>query len=330
MSTGADTVGSDAPEHACEEGDMHIERFSLVLLAAPLLAQSVNFNAPKNYGALGQSYDVAIAVADFNGDGKPDLATDILGNQINVQMGNGDGTFQPALSTVIASHGAANFAVGDFNGDGKPDLVTAEQARSEHPRNNTGFVTVRLGSGDGTFQAPLEYKFASVPLFVAVGDFNKDGKLDVAVALNGGSVAILLGNGDGTFKTATFNTPEKGPISIAVGDFNGDGKPDLAVANEDSGTVSILLGNGDGTFQPQVAYAVGNSPRFVAVGDFDGDGKADLALSNWESGTVSILLGNGDGTFQPKTSNGVGQNSHCRGGGRLQRRWKAGSGSGRD
>ena len=159
-----------------------------------------------------------------------------------------------------------------------------------------------------SFNAPRVYPVGPQPYSVAVGDFNHDGKPDMAVTIGGSdAVAILMGNGNGTFQPAVDYPVGGTPDSVAVGDFNGDGKLDLAVANSASNTVSILLGNGDGTFQPQVSYAVGMGASSVAVGDFNGDGKLDLAVANAGSialpriygTTISILLGNGDGTFQP-------------------------------
>src|SRR5437667_101518 len=150
----------------------------------------------------------------------------------------------------------------------------------------------------------------SNPTSAAVGDFNGDGKLDLAVA-NAGSknVSVLLGNGDGTFK-APVNFGAPGPQSVAVGDFNGDGKLDLAVTNAG---VSILLGNGDGAFRAPVTYATGNSPSSVAVGDFNRAGKVDLVVANLVNnsggaGSMGVLLGNGDGTFQPVANYGLGSN----------------------
>jgi hypothetical protein len=135
-----------------------------------------------------------------------------------------------------------------------------------------------------------------------VGDFNGDGKADLAVAnYVDNTVTVLLGNGDGTFTAA--GSPivvGNGPESVVVGDFNGDGKADLAVANNGDNTVTVLLGNGDGTFTAAGSpIVVGNGATSVAVGDFNGDGKADLAVANYVDNTVTVLLGNGDGTFTP-------------------------------
>ncbi|MGA3325336.1 MAG: FG-GAP-like repeat-containing protein [Terriglobia bacterium] len=142
----------------------------------------------------------------------------------------------------------------------------------------------------------------TTPMSVVTGDFNGDGKLDLAVAnANADNVAILLGNGDGTF-TPAASSPRTGciPYAIAVGDFNGDGKLDIASANGGSDDVTILLGNGDGTLTPAAeSPTAGTVPWALAVGDFNGDGKLDLAVANQFSNNVTILLGNGDGTFTP-------------------------------
>jgi hypothetical protein len=141
----------------------------------------------------------------------------------------------------------------------------------------------------------------SSPRTLAAGDFNGDGKLDLAV-VNAGSnnLTILLGNGDGTL-TPAASSPATGtsPWAVTTGDFNGDGKLDLAVVNFDSDNVTILLGNGNGTFTPAASPSAGNGPNSIAVGDFNGDGKLDLAVVNQGNDNLTILLGNGDGTFTP-------------------------------
>jgi hypothetical protein len=241
----------------------------------------------------------SVAVGDFNGDGKLDLAVANSGsNDVSVLLGNGDGTFQTALHSSVGVS-PVSVAVGDFNGDGKLDLVVVN--------NGSNDVSVLLGNGDGTFQTALDFDTGAGPVSVAVGDFNADGRLDLVVAnFAAGNVGVLLGNGDGTFQPAVNYGAGPLPVSVAVGDFNGDGKLDLAVANQSAGNagpsmVGVLLGNGDGTFQPAVEYGAGSDTdsSSVALGDFNGDGNLDLAVANSGStNRVSILLGNGDGTFQ--------------------------------
>jgi FG-GAP-like repeat/Abnormal spindle-like microcephaly-assoc'd, ASPM-SPD-2-Hydin len=140
---------------------------------------------------------------------------------------------------------------------------------------------------------------SSPPTFIALGDFNGDGKLDAATANAGGdSVSILLGNDDGTFQTPLTFAAGTNPLTVLIGDFNGDGKLDLAVNDFRGGTVSVLLGNGDGTFQSPKSSAGGTGPLYMVVGDFNGDGKLDVAVAGVSDGRISMLLGNGDGTFQ--------------------------------
>jgi hypothetical protein len=246
-----------------------------------------------------------VGVGDFNGDGKPDLvALEQPGFGdcpcTSVLLGNGDGTFQPALEAPIPFPAWAAIAVGDFNGDGKLDLAVAGQF---------GFsseVGILLGNGDGTFQQGASYSVGTDPLAVVAADLNGDGKLDLVTANSQGvGVSVLLGNGDGTFQAAV-NYPVSGfPYSITAADLNGDRKPDLAVANlltltgDLKAPISVLFGNGDGTFQPESTYPVGKEPRFVAVGDFNGDHKADLAVADFLSEDVTILLNTGVVSFSP-------------------------------
>jgi uncharacterized repeat protein (TIGR01451 family) len=147
------------------------------------------------------------------------------------------------------------------------------------------------------FNTNITYNGAT-PAAVATGDFNRDGRTDLAVAyVSADQVAVRLGNGNGTFLVATGYGTGSAPIHVAAGDVDGDGKLDLAVANSGSNDISVLIGNGDGTFDEKVDYDAGTSPFAVAVGDFNSDGRSDLAVANNASADVSILIGAGDGTF---------------------------------
>lgn len=247
----------------------------------------------------------AVLAADFNGDGKLDLAVANGGSNIlSILLGNGDGTFTVSAtpSTGAVPH---SLAVGDFNKDGKLDLAVANASDNS--------VSVFLGNGDGTFQAQASYAVGNAPAYVVAADFDRDGKLDLAVTNQvDATVSILLGKGDGTFQVPASpfaavpaNASVKDVAGVAVGDFNGDNKLDLAVTNTSNDTVSVLLGNGDGTFQAPVTYSTGNSgdqPIAVSAVDVNGDGKLDLAVTNLHANTVAILVGNGDGTFQTKVT----------------------------
>ncbi|MEH2333752.1 FG-GAP-like repeat-containing protein, partial [Nostoc sp.] len=143
---------------------------------------------------------------------------------------------------------------------------------------------------------------------VTVGDFNGDGKLDLATAnRSSNNVSVLLGNGTGGFATAT-NFTVNGPQSVTMGDFNGDGKLDLATANHYYNNVSVLLGDGTGGFATATNFTVNGHPVSVTVGDFNGDGKLDLATANHASNNVSVLLGDGTGGFATATNFTVGSN----------------------
>lgn len=191
----------------------------------------------------------------------------------------------------------------DFNGDGKADLAVTEPCGTDVQCNTYhGSVAILLGKGDGTFHAAPSPAVDQYPGALAVGDFNGDGKPDIAVLTYvGATVVILLGKGDGTFTAAPL-TPTVGgnPNSIAVGDLNGDGKLDLVVSSYN--TLSVLLGKGDGSFTAIAPPPVGSAPGGVFLVDLNRDGKLDLVLGNGTSPYVSILLGHGNGTFGAATS----------------------------
>src|SRR5207302_10976233 len=217
---------------------------------------------------------ISVAVGDFNGDGKLDLAVANQGsNDVSILLGHGDGTF--ALERrVPGGHIASFMMAADLNGDGKLDLVIGSLSN-----NINNYISVLLDKGDGTFQPQLQADTGGkVPARLALGDFNDDGHLDVAVANFGSNnISILLGRGDGTFQLENGhplgNINLDAPFGIAAGDFNHDGHLDLAVTNSGS-SVSTSAGH------------AGDVPNFT-------DTDAGSGSEN-----VAILLGKGDGMFK--------------------------------
>ncbi|MGB7622245.1 MAG: VCBS repeat-containing protein [Terriglobia bacterium] len=274
-----------------------------ILIAAESCSQTGFLFAP-TFGAGTSPYSVA--VADFNRDGKADLAVaNKLSNDVSVLIGVGDGTFQTPVNFGVGT-GPRFIVIEDFNGDGIADLAIANAGIASGGAGSgsvTGSVSILLGNGKGGFQPAVNYSAGSHPWSVSVADFNGDGKLDLAVVDNGtfmsdpGGVLILLGRGDGTFQTPGSYLAGTNPTALVAADFNGDGKPDIAIASGDASGLIILFGKGDGTFLPSVSYKLGIGFTDLAPGDFNADGKLDLALVD-PSGAIAILIGNGDGSFQ--------------------------------
>src|SRR5579863_2067226 len=219
----------------------------------------------------------SVAIADVNGDNKPDLLIanqcvsldDCTNGAASVLLGNGNGTFRAAVVYNSGGQYAESIAAADLRDDGKIDLVVAHECAAVADCTNA-VLGVLLGNGDGTFQAAVPYNSGGQYSYsVTAADVNGDSKPDL-VATNrctlsscsgDGDVAVLLGNGDGTFRTAVaYSSGGQSPSSVTVADVNGDGKPDVQVANNCAnstcfnGSVSVLLGNGDGTFQEALTY----------------------------------------------------------------------------
>ncbi len=239
-----------------------------------------------------------VAVADFNGDGIPDMAiVDQSGQKVFVLLGNGDGTFTAASGSPVTVSGntLVGIAAGDFNNDGNVDLAVTDWGSNK--------VYILLGNGNGTFQNQTSISISGGPEEIVAADFNNDGNLDLAIAeYSGNAVMVLLGNGAGGFTASgTFSTGSE-PYSLAVADLNGDGNLDIVAGNSGASSVTVLLGDGTGHFsQPSGSpFAAGTNPSIdqsLVIGDFNGDGKPDLAVADQGNTTVAILLGNGDGTF---------------------------------
>lgn len=254
------------------------------------------------YDDIATPYMTSVTVGDFNHSGHAGLAIAEWQNEAAViLLGNGNGTFSSSSATFANAGGSPTSAVeaADFNADGNLDLALINQIPVY------GSSLVALGYGKGAFNSAGHLYVQGFPAGAAAGDFNQDGKLDVAVAGGGSTkypnsgVAVSLGNGDGTFIEAAGSPIPLGQSlsAIVAGDFNGDGKLDLAVTDAVGNNIYVILGNGDGTFQTPISFATGNAPNAIVAGDFNNDGKLDLAVTNYSDSTVTLLLGNGDGTF---------------------------------
>ncbi|HEY3310541.1 MAG TPA: FG-GAP-like repeat-containing protein [Anaerolineales bacterium] len=238
----------------------------------------------------GASQPVSIASADFNMDGKADLVTANLFNSITVLVGNGSGGVSSAVmpSTLNIPTGVV---VGDFNEDGKPDIVAAKATGDVELVTNSSFQGTpnfysRTRPGDNVLQ-------------LTVGDFNRDGHLDLAgVDSVHNQVRVFLGKGfvyDYSFPFGAGVSFPVGdtPTGLASGDINGDGNPDLVVSNRATDNLSVLLGDGLGGFGAQTLLPAGDMPdQGIAMGDFDGNGSLDLAVENAKSNDLTILLNN--------------------------------------
>ncbi len=250
-----------------------------------------SFSKPTTY-VLGGS---ALCVGDFNG--YQDVAF-FDGNGLVVALNNGTGVFTIDTNEPLVGRNLTSLAAGDFTGNGIMDLAFTSGSSTV---GGDGSVVVVFGDGQGDFYNPMSYAVGIAPSAVAVGDFNGDGKLDLAVTdavtsspAQPGNVSILLGNGNGTFQAAQNYASYDNPAAIAVGDFTGNGNLDVVTAGY--GSLCLLQGDGAGGFGPPTYYITGggfdsdNSPDFIAVGDFNGSGGPGLAVINQETNSVAILL----------------------------------------
>jgi len=236
----------------------------------------------------------AIAVGDFNGDGKLDAAVALAGSDsVSISLGNGDGTFQAATIIGLPAGSMPEAIVaGDFTGSGYTDLAVADAG--------TNSVTILQNDGQGNFQVLETIPVGTGPVAITAGDFENDGRLDLAVAdFYSSDVTILSNQGGGVFQPLPpIALNGSSPSAIVAGNF-GTGQVDLAVADAGLAQVDILLGAGDGTFQPGASINVGAAPSAIVAADFTDSGKVDLATADANSNDVSVLMSNGDGTFQP-------------------------------
>lgn len=235
-----------------------------------------------------------VAAADTRSKSIQDLlVTNFTDGSVSVFLGNGDGTFENP-TTISTGSGPAWIATGNFNSNSSSansdtflDLAVANF--------NDNTLSVFLGNGDGTFQAPKTLATGKNPASVIATDLNNDGFLDLVVADQGDStIYVYLGNGDGTFKQPAeviLLPTGYNPSAITAADLNADGNMDILVADSGNNTVSVFLGKGDGTFQTRTDLATGTKPVWVATGDFNGDGITDFAVANNGDNSVSIFIG---------------------------------------
>jgi hypothetical protein len=261
------------------------------------------FKAAKAYPVPGGVDDVALG--DFNGDGKLDVAVTNGGtyDMVSILPGSGSGTLKAAVA-FGTNFGASGVATADFNGDGKVDLVTADDGA---PFGTTvATISVLLSNGKDMFAARTDYSVGDENVTgaysgIAAADLTGNGKQDLIVPITFAfpyEISILMNKGNGTFKPFVSYSLPTGPIAVVVGDFNNDHKADIAVANGNgSGSITVLLNSGTGTFPTYAEYSTNGIPDGLAVGDFNKDGNLDIVATNGSQNTVSVLLGNGTGTF---------------------------------
>jgi VCBS repeat protein len=250
----------------------------------------------------------SIAVGNFGGDGKPDLAiTNFATNEVVIML-NTSAVGAPnfgAPTSVPVGDGPLFVTAGDFDGDSKLDLAVANTGNNTVASPGTT-VSILKGDGTGAFPTKTDVTVGKGPVSIALGHFNNDANLDFAVAnFVDNTISVFRGGGDATTFTQAVGSPITvgiHPISIASGDFNGDPFDDLAVANQAGKSISILLavGDADGTFTKLKVLSFGKTPSELVVDDFNGDGAQDLAIATFPGHALGVILGNGDGTFTSK------------------------------
>jgi len=247
-----------------------------------------------------------IAVADFNGDNKADVAVaNQVSNNVSILLGSGTGSFGPQSLIGVGSSPYA-IAAGRFNPDNFYDLAVANSGS-----NN---VSILLGNGNGTFSAPVNFVAGPTPISLAVGDVNNDSKQDILVANFGsifaGSVSVLLGNGSGGFAATNSVRTRTQPSFVYMTNLDGDANKDLIVANFGSNSVSTFFGSGSGTFQLNQNISTAAGPVAIEVADIiSSGGIPDLIVANYNGDSVTTCLGNANGNFSSCGNNtGFGPN----------------------
>jgi hypothetical protein len=232
-----------------------------------------------------------VIIADFNGDGNPDIGTESWGvDSIVILQGDGKSNFSNPAFYATGKHPYQRLRTVDLNNDGKPDIVTTNLDGND--------VTILLGDGRGSFSKRL-FKAGDTPFGVAIGDLTGDGNLDLAV-VNSPSIAgnagkdgltILTGDGTGNFSRMEGSPFISGlsPSRVAIGDLNGDGVNDVAVTNYMGRSISVYYLHKKGAVSIST-FAVGDHPSGVAIHDLDGDGKKDIIVSSHTENTILIFF----------------------------------------
>jgi len=292
------------------DGRLDLAGSAATAVAVLLNNGSGGFAARAEFPVAGNMQD--LAAGDFNGDGNVDLAVTINNPQIGLSLlaGNGDGTFDPAVNLPNAAGAdSPSIVATDLDGDARLDLAIAHSmACYVAPCVTTERMSVLMGNGDGTFQPARLVQVGRGMARIAVGDFNRDGIKDLAIAGDSSRLYRMYGVGDGTFVqqptiTLTADTFGVTGTDVDVADFNGDAIQDLVVVIGTNGSrTAVLIGNADGSFRPPLILTDANLsiPQHAAVADYNGDGFQDLAVGVGDGsfGLMKMYNGNGNGTFQ--------------------------------
>lgn len=264
-------------------------------LSGTLLFSQTLFNSYSNYST--STGPITTAIADFNQDGKLDIATsNYFGVNVNVRMGVGDGTFGASTTYTMSGSRLGAVAAGDFNKDGYPDLAIGSFG---YPTPSTN-IFVMLNNQNGTFG-----NFSTIatggtnPYTLDIGDMNKDGNLDIVTAnYSSNTISVIPGVGNGTFTTAQRTKTQSTPEGVIMRDFNKDGNPDLLVTASGTNQYGYFKGNGTTNTFPRIDWvSTGAGPCDIDAGDFNGDGKLDIAIISNSNSSVYVHLGNANDTF---------------------------------
>jgi FG-GAP-like repeat len=236
------------------------------------------------------SRPIWINLADLNNDQQTDIAIADYGTQsVSILYGFGNGTFTEPIKHSTGDDSLPSAVIGgDFNNDNQTDLVVAN--------TGTNSLGIFLRNKDGIFLEQIFYSTGrdSRPRSIAVGDFNGDTLLDIAVANYGAkNIGVLLGRGNGTFANqTTYSIDPANPYVISAVDFNNDKRIDLIISNEGTNNIGFLLGNGDGTFKiPQMYFTGSSSSIAMATGDFNNDHQPDISVVNNDTNSIEVRLG---------------------------------------